>query len=60
MKKLGCARGDKLVNDNGKDFSDFQDLSKPDVLVSNQSYYTVLRDGQEVRIDVPGNFIENL
>ncbi|HQQ82349.1 MAG TPA: RIP metalloprotease RseP [Cyclobacteriaceae bacterium] len=58
-EKIGLRTGDKLVNINGKDFSDFQDLSKPDVLVSNQSYYTVLRDGQEVRIDVPGNFIEN-
>src|SRR5262249_5624024 len=23
------------------------------------SYYTVLRDGQEVRIDIPGDFVEN-
>jgi regulator of sigma E protease len=58
-EKIGLRTGDKLVNINGKDFNDFQDLSKPDVLVSSQSYYTVLRDGQEVRIDVPGNFIEN-
>lgn len=58
-EKIGLKTGDILVNINGNDFNDFQDLTKPDVLVSSQSYYTILRDGKQVRIDVPGNFIEN-
>ncbi len=58
-EKLGLKTGDQLVNINGKDFEDFQEIVKPDVLLSQGSYYTVLRDGQEVRIDIPGNFIEN-
>ncbi len=58
-EELGLKTGDQLVNINGKDFDDFQDLVKPDVLLSQSSYYTILRDGQEVKIEIPGNFIEN-
>jgi regulator of sigma E protease len=58
-EQLGFKTGDKLVNINGNDFVDFGDVVKPDVLLSQNSYYTVLRDGKEVRIDIPGNFIEN-
>ena len=58
-EQLGLKTGDKLVNINGKDFYDFQDVVKPEVLLSHESYYTVLRDGQEIKIEIPGNFIEN-
>ncbi|MBY0433741.1 MAG: RIP metalloprotease RseP [Cyclobacteriaceae bacterium] len=58
-EQVGLKTGDQLVNINGQSFTDFQDMMKPDVLLSHGSYYTVLRDGKEVRIDIPGNFIEN-
>ncbi len=58
-QQLGFKTGDQIVKINGKDFDDFQDIIKPDVLLSQDSYYTVLRDGQEVKIAIPGNFIEN-
>ncbi len=58
-EQLGLKTGDKLVNINGRDFEDFQDLVKPDVLLSQASFYTILRDGQEIKIEIPGNFIEN-
>lgn len=58
-EQLGFKTGDKIVKINGKDYDDFQDIIKPDVLLSQDSYYTVLRDGQEVKIAIPGNFIEN-
>ncbi len=58
-KEIGFETGDKIVKINGKDFTDFQDVVKPDVLLSENSYYTVLRDGQEVKIAIPSNFIEN-
>ncbi|HCR52959.1 MAG TPA: RIP metalloprotease RseP, partial [Cytophagales bacterium] len=58
-EQIGFKTGDKIVKINGNDFADFQEVIKPDVLLSQDSYYTVLRDGQEVRIDIPSNFIEN-
>lgn len=58
-KQIGFQTGDKIIRINGKDFTDFQDVAKPDVLLSQNSYYTVLRNGQEVDIQIPSNFIEN-
>lgn len=58
-EQLGFKTGDQVIKINGKDFDDFQDVAKPDVLLSQNSYYTVLRDGKEVEIPIPGNFIEN-
>ena len=55
---IGLKTGDKIIKINGKDFDDFLDVADPDMLLSNNSYYTVLRDGQEVNIQIPGNFIE--
>ncbi len=58
-EQLGLKTGDQIIKINGKDYDDFQDIIKPDVLLSQDSYYTVLRDGQELKIAIPGNFIEN-
>ncbi len=57
-KQIGLKTGDKIVRINGKDYDDFMDVADPDMLLSNNSYYTVLRDGKEVDIQIPGNFIE--
>jgi regulator of sigma E protease len=58
-EQLGLKTGDQIIKINGKDYDDFQEIIKPDVLLSQDSYYTVLRDGQELKIEIPGNFIEN-
>lgn len=58
-QKLGFQTGDQVIRINGQDFEDFLDVADPDVLLSQNSYYTVLRDGQEVNIQIPGDFIEN-
>ena len=58
-EQLGLKTGDKIVKINGNDYEDFQEVIKPDVLLSQNSYYTVDRDGQEINIPIPGNFIEN-
>ena len=57
--RLGFKTGDKIVKINGSDFVNFQDIIKPDVLLSTNSYYTVDRDGQELEISIPGDFIDN-
>lgn len=58
-EQLGLKTGDLIVNINGNDYDDFNDVLKPDVLLSQGSYYTALRDGQEIKIEIPSNFIEN-
>lgn len=58
-KQLGLQSGDKIININGKDYDDFKDVADPDVLLSSGSYYTVDRNGQQMKIEIPGNFIEN-
>ncbi len=58
-EQLGLKTGDQIINISGKEYDDLMDVAKPDVLLSQNSYYTVVRDGKEVRIDIPGDFIEN-
>lgn len=59
-QEIGLQTGDKIIAINGQDFQDFQQVINPDVLLTDNAYYTVLRDGEKVRIDIPGNFIEKL
>jgi regulator of sigma E protease len=58
-EKIGLKTGDKIVKINGKEFDDFFNVSQPDALLSQDSYYTVIRDGQEISVQIPGDFIEN-
>ncbi len=57
---LGFREGDQIINIIGHDFEKFSDVLKPCILLTKGGYYTVLRDSQEVRIDIPANFIEKL
>lgn len=58
-KEIGLKTGDKIVKINGQDFDDFQQITKPDNLLTQDAYYTVMRDGQQIKIDIPTNFIES-
>jgi regulator of sigma E protease len=58
-QKIGLQTGDKIIRINGKDYESFDEIGKADVLLSKSSYYTVLRNGQEMDIHIPGDFIEN-
>jgi len=58
-QQIGLRSGDKIIAINGKDFTDFKDVANPDVLLTGGSSYIVVRDGQEVNIPIPGDFIEN-
>jgi regulator of sigma E protease len=58
-QKLGMQTGDKIVKINGKDFEYFDDVTKTDVLLSQNSSYTIQRGEQQLQIPIPANFIEN-
>ncbi len=57
-EQIGFKTGDKVIRINGKEFEYFDEISKPDVLLTQNSNYTVLRGNQEVTISIPTDFIE--
>lgn len=59
-KDIGLKTGDKIIKINGKTFDNFDDVISPATLLESDSYYTVLRDGKEVRVDIPNDLIERL
>lgn len=58
-EQIGLKTGDKIVKINGKEFVDFSDVADADVLLSQEPYYTVIRDGKELTINIPEDFIKN-
>lgn len=56
---LGLKTGDRIIKINGKEFEDFSDVADANLLLSEKPYYTILRDGQELTIHVPEDFIKN-
>lgn len=59
-RDLGLQTGDKIVKVNGNDYERFQYVISPDVMLGNDSYYTVDRGGQLIDIPIPADFIEKL
>lgn len=59
-QEIGFKTGDNIVAINGKPFERFEDIYSADVILGNQSYYDVKRGAEQVKIDVPADFIEKL
>ena len=59
-QQIGLRTGDKIIKINGKSFSDFNEVISSDVFLGSNSSYTVDRNGEEIDIDIPNNFIEKL
>ncbi len=57
-EQLGFKTGDKILAINGQNYERFSDLLSPDLLLGSDNYYTVLRDGEEIRVDMPNDFID--
>jgi len=56
-RSIGFQTGDKIVKINGRPFTEFDDVYKPDVLMGDNAYYTVERNGQLLDIKVPQDFL---
>ncbi len=57
-QEIGLQTGDKILKVNGKDYEKFTDLTSADVLLTDNSYYTIERDGKTMDIPIPGNFLD--
>lgn len=60
-RDIGFRDGDQIVKINGRPFTEFNDVYSPDVLLSNESYYTVERGGQLIDLPkLPRTFFDQL
>jgi regulator of sigma E protease len=59
-KKIGLQTGDKIININGQPYEKFIDIISPDVLLGSNSYYTIEREGKQMRVDLPNDLLEQL
>lgn len=58
-EQIGLKTGDKIIKINGQEFDDFSDIADANVLLSKEPYYTVIRDGKELIVKIPEDFIKN-
>jgi regulator of sigma E protease len=54
---IGLRTGDKIIKINGHDFQYFDELTKPETLLSTGTY-TVERNGELINLDIPEDFIQ--
>lgn len=57
---IGLKTGDKILKVNGADYASLADLRTSDVLLGDNSSYTIQRGNQVLDIQIPSNFIEKL
>src|SRR5690606_6482228 len=57
-EQIGLRDGDKILDINGAPYESLNDLSSGDALLSN-GYYTVDRNGEILKIDIPKGFINS-
>lgn len=57
-QEIGFQTGDKIIRINGQDFEKFNDIRSPDVLLSDDGFYTVERSGKEINIAIPSDFLD--
>lgn len=58
-EQIGFQDGDKILDINGMPYESLNDLSSGDALLSSGGYYTVERDGERLKIEIPRGFINS-
>ncbi|WP_143961887.1 RIP metalloprotease RseP [Litoribacter populi] len=58
-EEIGFQDGDRVLDINGEPYKRFDDLSGGEALLSSGGYYTVLRNGEEVKVNIPRGFINS-
>lgn len=57
-QQIGLRTGDKILRINGEEYERFRDVLGADVLLGDQSYYTVEREGKIIDIPLPADLLE--
>ena len=57
-EEIGLKTGDKIIKINGEDYQYYSDITSADVLLENNAYYTIDRQGERIEIPIPSNFLE--
>ncbi len=58
-ESIGFKTGDKVIDINGQTYQGLNDLSSGAALLSENGYYTVDRDGETIKIEIPRGFINS-
>lgn len=58
-EQIGLQNGDKILDINGIPYESVNDLSSGDALLSSDGFYTVEREGERLRVDIPRGFINS-
>ncbi|HEY9116978.1 MAG TPA: RIP metalloprotease RseP [Roseivirga sp.] len=59
-KEFGFQTGDKILDINGEDYERFSDATKPSNFLNDGTYYTVLRDGERIKIELPSDALRTM
>ncbi|MFC3878618.1 RIP metalloprotease RseP [Algoriphagus namhaensis] len=58
-QSIGLQDGDKILDINGESYEKLGDLSSGSALLTENGYYTVDRDGEILKIEIPRGFINS-
>jgi regulator of sigma E protease len=58
-ESIGFKTGDKILDINGQTYQGLNDLSSGAALLSENGYYTVDRNGETIKIEIPRGFINS-
>ncbi len=56
---IGLKTGDKVLDINGQPYQSISELSSGSALLSENGYYTVDRQGEQVKVNIPKGFINS-
>lgn len=58
-ESIGLKTGDKVIDISGQPYEKLTELSSGDALLSENGFYTVERDGERLKIEIPRGFINS-
>lgn len=59
-QSFGLQTGDRIIAVNGQKVEDFSQILSSEALLGDNSFYTVMRDGKEMNINIPNDLVGNL
>ncbi len=59
-EEIGFQTGDIILDINGEDYERVSELSDPALFLDSDSYYTVSRNGQTLKIEIPEGLLDKM